>query len=115
MAKRILQYETVQGKCPFREWFLSLKDVTVKARIRVRIDRLRIGHFGDAKPVGGGVFELRFHFGPGCRIYYGLGGDEIILLLSGGDKNRQIADINRAQQYLNDYLRSPDETSKRLL
>ena len=107
MAKKILQYEMSHGKVPFREWFLSLKDITAKARIRTRLDRLRLGHFGDTKPVGEGVFELRLHFGPGYRIYYGLDGDEIVLLLLGGDKSRQTKDIYQAQQYWNDYLRRP--------
>ncbi len=65
MLWRILQYQRRDGKIPFKEWLLGLKDLQTRARIRTRLDRLRLGNFGDSKSVGGGIFELRFHFGPG--------------------------------------------------
>ncbi len=104
MLKTILQYQTSEGKAPFREWLLTLDRVS-RARIRARLDRLRLGNFGDAKPVGQGVFELRFHFNSGYRIYYALDGREVVLLLLGGDKSSQTRDISKAKQYWNDYLR----------
>lgn len=77
----------------------SLRDRQTKARILTRIDRLRLGNFGDCESVGGGVYELRIHFGPGFRVYYSLQGEQIVLLLCGGDKSTQARDIESAQAY----------------
>ncbi len=104
-AVQLLQYQTAKGSVPFRNWLLAIQDVSVRARIRVRLDRLVLGNFGDCKNVGLGVFELRFHFGPGYRIYFARDGRFILLLLSGGDKSTQTSDILRAQGYWQDYLR----------
>ena len=103
--KRIIQYETQEGEVPFRAWLLAFKDATVRARIRTRMDRLLLGNFGDCKPVGGGVSELRLHFGPGYRVYFGIDHDANIILLLGGDKSKQERDICRAQQFWADHLR----------
>lgn len=102
--KEVLQYQTADGKVPFREWFLEL-DLAVKARIRTRIDRLKLGNFGDCKSVGNGVFELRFHFGSGYRIYFGQLGKTIVILLCGGDKSTQSKDVKLAHTYWEDYRR----------
>lgn len=77
--------------------------MTVKARILTRIDRLRFGNFGDCKSVGSGVFELRIPLGPGYRVYFGLVGTEVVLLLGGGDKSTQQKDIKACQQYWTEY------------
>jgi len=69
----------------------------------MRLDRLKLGNFGDCKTLQEGVSELRIHYGPGIRIYYGKIGDRIVLLLCGGDKGSQDRDINKAKDYLNDY------------
>ena len=74
----------------------TLRDKASKARIFNRIDRLRLGNFGDCEPVGDGVFELRIHFGPGFRVYFGTVGTEVVLLLGGGDKGSQARDIGHA-------------------
>ena len=79
-------------------WFAALRDRRVKGRIDVRVRRLSLGHTGDAKPIGGGISELRIDYGPGYRVYFTRRGAEIILLLTGGDKSRQQADIARARQ-----------------
>ncbi|MFZ2654782.1 MAG: type II toxin-antitoxin system RelE/ParE family toxin [Victivallales bacterium] len=81
----------------FSDWLQHLRDRVGKAKILVRIDRLRIGLFGDTKPVGNGVLELRIDFGPGYRIYYTKQNKELIILLAGGDKNSQNRDIHKAQ------------------
>jgi len=81
----------------FSDWLQHLHDRVGKAKILVRIDRLRIGLFGDTKPVGNGVLELRIDFGPGYRIYYTKQNKELIILLAGGDKNSQNRDIHKAQ------------------
>ena len=105
MIKKILQYQTREGSVPFREWLLSLSDLKVRARIRARLDRLLLGNFGDCKAVGKGIFELRLHFGSGYRIYFGLDDRVIVVLLLGGDKTRQTKDIQKSQEYWQDYLR----------
>ena len=70
VPQKVLEYCDPNGRSPFREWLRSLKDLRAKAQIRKRINRLRLGNFGDAKSVGGGVMELRLHFGPGYRVYF---------------------------------------------
>ena len=81
----------------------DLKDNRNKARILNRIDRLRLGNFGDCKSVGGGVYELRIHFGPGFRVYFGLEGKELVILLCGGDKSTQKKDIAAAIEYWKEF------------
>ena len=88
---------TVKQTLEFAAWFRELKDRTTRSRIVARIERVQLGNFGDAKPVGGGVSELRLAFGPGYRIYFARVGDTIILLLYGGDKASQARDIDRAR------------------
>lgn len=80
----------------FDDWFTTLKDRAAKARIQMRIDRAESGNMGDAGPVGGGVSEMRIHVGPGYRVYFKRVGLEIIILLAGGDKSTQSADIDTA-------------------
>ncbi|MFL1475212.1 type II toxin-antitoxin system RelE/ParE family toxin [Acinetobacter baumannii] len=80
----------------FDEWFDSLRDTQGKARINARLRRVELGNFGDAEPVGENVSELRFFFGPGYRVYFIQEGDEIIVLLAGGDKSSQQKDIDKA-------------------
>lgn len=81
----------------FTRWFASLRDIRAKARITVRIRRLSLGQFGDVKSLGGGISELRIDYGPGYRIYIAQRGATLVLLLTGGDKSRQSADIERAR------------------
>ncbi len=81
----------------FDKWLRTLRNRLARSRILDRLDRIAFGHVGDAKPVGGGVFELRFAFGPGYRIYYMCKGDKLIFLLLGGDKDSQARDIAQAK------------------
>ena len=101
----LLEYLTSNGRNPFREWLEGLRDRQARARIRVRLNRIRLGNFGDCKSIGGGVSELRIHHGPGYRVYFGREGDSVVILLHGGDKTRQSRDIARAKAYWDDYLR----------
>jgi putative addiction module killer protein len=101
----VLRYLTAEGKDVFGEWLVNLHDARAKARIAVRIARLTVGNFGDCKPVGDGVSELRIDYGPGYRVYFGMVGRVCVLLLCGGDKRKQNADIKRAVKYLQDYHR----------
>jgi putative addiction module killer protein len=80
----------------FDAWLSSLKDRQAKARILARIDRLGLGNPGDVKPVGSGVSEMRIDYGPGYRVYYIQSGPVVVVLLCGGDKSTQSADIKRA-------------------
>jgi putative addiction module killer protein len=98
-------YLTLSGKNVFDGWMTSLHDSRAAARIAARLDRLAAGNFGDCKPVGGGVCELRIDYGPGYRIYYAMLGRTCVLLLCGGDKRRQSADIAAALEYWKDYKR----------
>ena len=86
---------TEDGRSPFAEWFDNLDSVTA-ARVDRYIRRLESGNFGAAKVVGEGVSELRLDFGPGYRVYFGRDGKTLIILLGGGSKRRQDADIASA-------------------
>jgi len=86
-------------------WLADLNDNRARARINARIARLAAGNFGDCKPVGNAVFELRIDYGPGYRVYFARIGPSVVLLLLGGDKRRQSADISRAIKFWRDYLK----------
>lgn len=92
-------YITETGKIPFKAWIESLKDIHARAKIRVALDRIRLGNFGHAKSVGEGVYELKIDYGPGYRLYYAFSGAAIVLLLLGGDKASQSKDIARAKEF----------------
>jgi putative addiction module killer protein len=89
---------------PFLEWLRSLKDGRAVGIVRARLNRIRLGNFGDCKSVGGGVYELRIDFGPGYRVYYGREGSLVVVLLCGGNKRTQARDIVTAQAYWREYL-----------
>ena len=97
------RYLSASGRDVFGEWLSELRDVRARAKIVARIDRLSAGNFGDCKALRGGLFGLRFDWGPGYRVYYALVGKECVLLLCGGDKRKQSSDIKRALEYLRDY------------
>lgn len=82
----------------FRKWERRLKDQRARAMIAARLFRLANGLAGDVAPVGQGISELRIHYGPGYRVYFRQRGDEIIILLCGGDKGTQDRDIEKAKQ-----------------
>ena len=80
----------------FANWIDGLQDIRARARILVRIERLRTGNPGDVKPVGEGISELRIDYGPGYRVYFKKIGQKVIILLAGGDKKTQSKDIKTA-------------------
>jgi len=82
----------------FANWLRKLRDDQARARIQIRIRRLSLGNFGDVKPVGEGVSELRIDYGPGYRVYFQRIGSLLVLLLVGGSKKTQDADIAKAKQ-----------------
>jgi len=96
-------YQDRNGNEPFTVWLESLKNPRTRYRIMTRLDRVELGNLGDHKMLGGGIFELRFHFGPGFRVYCGEVDDRIVLLLAGGDKGTQSRDIAKARQHWGDY------------
>ena len=100
--RQLLKYRTANGRVPFDEWIKGLGDGRGRGIIRIRINRVEVGNFGDCDPVGDGVFELKIDFGPGYRVYFGEDGDKVILL-GGGDKSTQPTDIKRAQERWRDY------------
>jgi len=80
----------------FAQWLDGLRDVRARARVQVRIERLAAGNAGDVEPVGEGVSELRIDYGPGYRVYFKKQGRDVVVLLAGGDKRTQSADIKTA-------------------
>ena len=103
MTFDVRYYVTASGKVVFREWFDGLRDREAQARIRVRLARLERGLLGDVETCGEGVSELRIDWGPGYRVYLGRVGQHIVLLLIGGDKRTQNADIKQAKEHWHDY------------
>ncbi|CEE92599.1 conserved hypothetical protein [Xenorhabdus nematophila str. Anatoliense] len=87
------------------EFLKGIRDPIAKSKISSRVSRMVTGNFGDHKPCREGVWELRIDLGPGYRVYYGLVGREVVLLLIGGDKRTQDADIDQAIECLKDYLK----------
>ena len=98
----IRQYVDRLGRNSFDRWFERL-DEDVQARVTVSLDRLERGNTSAAKGVGAGVFELRLDFGPGYRIYFGWDGERLVILLGGGSKKRQQADVERAHALWQEY------------
>jgi putative addiction module killer protein len=101
--KSVHEYLREDGSSPYRDW-LSTLDIAVKARIQARVLRFESGNLGDHKSVGEGVLEARLDFGPGYRVYFGLDGEDIVLLLIGGHKKSQRGDIRQAREYWKEYL-----------
>lgn len=87
----------------FDKWFAELRDRMAKVRIAARIDRLARGNPGDVRPVGSGVSEMRINCGPGYRVYFQQRGSLVVVLLCGGDKASQDADIRKAIQIATDW------------
>jgi len=101
---KIIIYSTSTGKEPYSTWEDKL-DTKSQAVVKNRLDRIRVGNFGDAKIIkgGDGIWELRINCGPGFRVYFGKQGTTIIILLTGGDKGSQSRDIAKAKRYWQDY------------
>lgn len=87
------------GRIPYYVWYQNFRDNRTRQTIQNRINRLRAGNFGQSRAVGGGVSELKIDYGPGYRVYFGQDGDEIVILLCGGDKSTQDEDIKKAKEY----------------
>lgn len=101
----LLRYVTEAGEDVIGQWLAKLSDVRTKAKIAARMNRLAAGNFGDCRALRNGVWELRIDWGPGYRVYYAMAGKARVLLLCGGDKRKQSADIERAIANWKDYHR----------
>lgn len=97
-------YLAGDGRSPFEEWFSGL-DVAAGAKVSVALARLGQGNLSNAKGVGEGVLEYRIDWGPGYRVYFGRDGAVLVILLTGGTKQRQQRDIERAKELWADYKR----------
>jgi putative addiction module killer protein len=92
-----LQMPVVKRTDEFSDWLKDLRDMRARAKILARIDRLSLGNPGDVAPVGDGISEMRIHYGPGYRVYFIQQGGDYVVLLCGGDKDSQPADIEAAK------------------
>jgi putative addiction module killer protein len=107
--KDIQLYVTDEGKTSIEDWLNGLRDRKARAAIDARIARLRLGLVGQAREVGEGVHEMKVDVGQGYRVYFGNVSNVVILLLCGGDKRTQKADIKRAKEFWSDYQEQAKE------
>lgn len=105
MVYIINEYTDERGESPYANWLASLRDPKVRARIIMQVDRMELGLFGDVRPIGKGLSELRIHYGSGYRVYYGRHDRQVYLLLCGGDKSTQAKDIKSAKAYWQEHKR----------
>ena len=99
---QIVEYMDEGGSSPFASWFSRL-DVAAATRVTVQLARMASGNLATAKAVGEGVLEMRIDYGPGYRLYFGREGGQLVILLAGGTKQRQQADIAVARRRWQDY------------
>lgn len=95
----IKYYKDANGKSPFLDWLENLNDRMGRAKIKLHIDKLVRGNFGNCRSVGSGLHELKIHFGPGYRVYFGWIEHRFVLILCGGSKRTQDQDIEKAKKY----------------
>jgi putative addiction module killer protein len=105
----IRHYLTTEEKDVYLNWLRKLRDVTAKIALNRRVNRMELGNFGDHKFCRDGVWELRIDVGAGYRVYYAVTGKQIVLLLCGGIKRTQNADIDQACEYWQDWQRRSNE------
>ena len=105
MNQIVDNYVLLDGTEPIVEWLEALKDIKGRAKIRARINQLRAGNPGQFNIVAPGIMKMKLDYGPGYRVYFARVGNKLMLLLCGGDKSTQRADIKKATEYLSDYKR----------
>lgn len=105
VERKAQEYQTQEGKTPFKDWLIGLQDARAQAKVTKAVTQMEAGNFGDHKSItgGAGLKERRIDYGPGYRIYYITEGDELIILFAGSDKSNQQKMINVAKHYLEDY------------
>ena len=104
----VREYIDVHGRIPYRDWVVKL-DTATRARVIAAVLRMGHGNFSAAKSAGAGVSELRLDFGPGYRVYFGKDGEQLVILLGGGAKRRQQADIDAAHVLWEEYKKRKRE------
>ena len=104
MAPAVREYLDKDGESPFARWFEGL-DAVAAAKVGTALYRLEQGNFSRVESVGGGVYKCKIHFGPGYRVYFGKEGEDLVILVGGGSKKRQNADIAAALVRWQDYKR----------
>ena len=104
VSRKAHEYMLEDGKKPYSDWLKSLRDKRAAVKVVAAVRKMEAGNFGDSEPVGEGVSENKLHYGPGYRVYYALDGQELVVLLCGGDKSTQQADIDQAKVYWAEYL-----------
>lgn len=105
---RIEEYLTEEGKSPFESWFLKL-NARAAAKVTTALARLENGNTSNVKALGSGINEYKIDFGPGYRIYFGYDGTTLVILLAGGTKKRQQANIDTAKDRWKDYKKRKNE------
>ena len=110
---KIKIYSEKNGKEPFTDWIEKLPK-TDRAKIKTRLDRIKLGNFGDCKNLGDGISELRFNFSSGFRIYFTIIDNVIVLLLNGGNKSLQNKDIEKAKIYKQNCIKNRRNQYKKL-
>ncbi len=101
---KIKIYQDRNGREPFTQWLTKLNNKQIELRIKDRLLRIvEFNNFGDCKRIDEEIYEIRFHFGSGYRVYFVYQDEQIIILLCGGDKSSQKSDIKKAKKYLRDY------------
>ncbi|MDP2951397.1 MAG: type II toxin-antitoxin system RelE/ParE family toxin [bacterium] len=104
VKQKTIRYYVLPSKIsPFKEWFYSLKDSKIKSIVLTRINRVVLGNLGDCRSLGETIYELKIHYGPGLRLYFGIVENIIIILLLGGTKKSQKQDIAKAKEYWQDF------------
>jgi putative addiction module killer protein len=110
--RQVRIYVAPDGRTPFLRWLTTLRDQRAKQKIEARIGRVRLGNFGQARGVGEGVLELKVDYGPGYRVYFGQDGADLVILLCGGDKSTQNADIRQAKTYWAQYQKEKGDAHR---
>ena len=109
-TERILKLFCLQcGSAPFADWFSRLRDIRAKQKVIARLANVRSGSLGNTRAVGEGVQELKIDYGPGYRVYFGQAGNEIVILLCGGDKRTQDEDIKQAKAFWKEYKKEQSQ------
>jgi putative addiction module killer protein len=108
---KIVEYLTPDGASPFRNWFDGLES-RAAAKVTTALIRLGMGNTSNVKSVGGGVRECKIDYGPGYRVYFGMDGKELVILVGGGTKKRQSSDIENAGSHWADYKKRKKNIDK---
>ncbi len=101
----VRRYQRLDSEVPLTDWLAGMRDARARAKLEIRFRRVSLGIFGNTKPVGEGVQELREDMAPSYRVYPGRHGATLVILLCGDDKRAQDADIKRAKEYWADWER----------